>query len=161
MKMGVPFAMIGAIIGEFIASNQGLTWLILYSSSNFDASGLFFFSSRRRHTIWTGDWSSDVCSSDLVPAVHHRAFHHDPGCRHAASGTTGNIIRRSPAGAGILQEAWLWFGTHSRDDLLEFLDEASRAAVVRAHLARELVAAWAESFPSLQVRPETLTGLLR
>src|SRR6266487_5901615 len=25
----------------------------------------FFFSSRRRHTSWTGDWSSDVCSSDL------------------------------------------------------------------------------------------------
>src|SRR5690348_18413137 len=25
-----------------------------------------FFSSRRRHTRWTGDWSSDVCSSDLV-----------------------------------------------------------------------------------------------
>src|SRR6267154_5232578 len=27
--------------------------------------GYFFFSSRRRHTRWTGDWSSDVCSSDL------------------------------------------------------------------------------------------------
>src|SRR6266487_6867012 len=27
--------------------------------------GVFFFSSRRRHTRWTGDWSSDVCSSDL------------------------------------------------------------------------------------------------
>src|SRR5579863_9639065 len=26
----------------------------------------FFFSSRRRHTRWTGDWSSDVCSSDLA-----------------------------------------------------------------------------------------------
>src|SRR6266446_9348623 len=26
---------------------------------------LFFFSSRRRHTILQGDWSSDVCSSDL------------------------------------------------------------------------------------------------
>src|SRR5713226_9827201 len=25
----------------------------------------FFFSSRRRHTRWTGDWSADVCSSDL------------------------------------------------------------------------------------------------
>src|SRR5437763_7387248 len=25
----------------------------------------FFFSSRRRHTIYIGDWSSDVCSSDL------------------------------------------------------------------------------------------------
>src|SRR6266487_4737630 len=28
--------------------------------------GVFFFSSRRRHTRWTGDWSSDVCSSDLL-----------------------------------------------------------------------------------------------
>src|SRR6266581_5115238 len=27
---------------------------------------LFFFSSRRLHTRWTGDWSSDVCSSDLT-----------------------------------------------------------------------------------------------
>src|SRR6266446_9925408 len=26
---------------------------------------IFFFSSRRRHTILQGDWSSDVCSSDL------------------------------------------------------------------------------------------------
>src|SRR5688500_19488624 len=27
---------------------------------------IFFFSSRRRHTRLQGDWSSDVCSSDLV-----------------------------------------------------------------------------------------------
>ena len=26
---------------------------------------MFFFSSRRRHTRYIGDWSSDVCSSDL------------------------------------------------------------------------------------------------
>src|SRR5689334_23486285 len=26
----------------------------------------FFFSSRRRHTRWNCDWSSDVCSSDLI-----------------------------------------------------------------------------------------------
>src|SRR5690606_39605634 len=26
---------------------------------------LYFFSSRRRHTIFSRDWSSDVCSSDL------------------------------------------------------------------------------------------------
>src|SRR5256885_10251156 len=30
----------------------------------------FFFSSRRRHTRLQGDWSSDVCSSDLV-AIRH------------------------------------------------------------------------------------------
>src|SRR5207237_6522700 len=28
--------------------------------------GLFFFSSRRRHTRFKCDWSSDVCSSDLT-----------------------------------------------------------------------------------------------
>src|SRR2546426_2452904 len=28
-------------------------------------SSFFFFSSRRRHTRLQGDWSSDVCSSDL------------------------------------------------------------------------------------------------
>src|SRR5437870_13866326 len=41
----------------------------------------FFFSSRRRHTRWPRDWSSDVCSSDLIRilvvaelvAAHERA----------------------------------------------------------------------------------------
>ena len=28
---------------------------------------VFFFSSRRRHTRYWRDWSSDVCSSDLLP----------------------------------------------------------------------------------------------
>src|SRR6266568_7211315 len=31
----------------------------------------FFFSSRRRHTRWNCDWSSDVCSSDLGIDAHH------------------------------------------------------------------------------------------
>src|SRR5207247_5119525 len=31
----------------------------------------FFFSSRRRHTRSTRDWSSDVCSSDLEPLGRH------------------------------------------------------------------------------------------
>src|SRR5256885_2272397 len=40
---------------------------MLYSISRF-----FFFSSRRRHTRLQGDWSSDVCSSDLLQ-VHQLA----------------------------------------------------------------------------------------
>src|SRR5207247_7900561 len=41
---------------------------------------LFFFSSRRRHTRSTRDWSSDVCSSDLnVSATEIRMLH---GERH-------------------------------------------------------------------------------
>src|SRR5260370_34722863 len=33
---------------------------------------LFFFSSRRRHTRFKCDWSSDVCSSDLVVVARIR-----------------------------------------------------------------------------------------
>src|SRR5688572_33342479 len=32
----------------------------------------FFFSSRRRHTRFDCDWSSDVCSSDLYVLLRHR-----------------------------------------------------------------------------------------
>src|SRR5438105_14072013 len=35
---------------------------------------IFFFSSRRRHTRSTRDWSSDVCSSDLFPVVRDVAI---------------------------------------------------------------------------------------
>src|SRR6267143_6864035 len=31
--------------------------------------GCFFFSSRRRHTRWNCDWSSDVCYYDLADIV--------------------------------------------------------------------------------------------
>src|SRR5690625_5932576 len=34
------------------------------------ACALFFFSSRRRHTRWPRDWSSDVCSSDLTASAY-------------------------------------------------------------------------------------------
>src|SRR5256885_3546242 len=41
-------------------------WLLIF---------FFFFSSRRRHTRLQGDWSSDVCSSDLSyfkPVIFNR-----------------------------------------------------------------------------------------
>src|SRR5690606_1622022 len=42
---------------------------------------VFFFSSRRRHTRFSRDWSSDVCSSDLVTGVtlHRLAGEYDTG----------------------------------------------------------------------------------
>src|SRR5262249_56638393 len=36
----------------------------------------FFFPSRRRHTRWVSDWSSDVCSSDLRRALPARRDAH-------------------------------------------------------------------------------------
>src|SRR5690606_40831532 len=38
-------------------------------------SFFFFFSSRRRHTRFSRDWSSDVCSSDLL-CVEERSNGH-------------------------------------------------------------------------------------
>src|SRR3712207_8396140 len=43
----------------------------------------FFFSSRRRHTRYWRDWSSDVCSSDLPPAS--RGFLLNPEEKHLGS----------------------------------------------------------------------------
>src|SRR5256885_12303767 len=39
---------------------------------------LFFFASRRRHTRLQGDWSSDVCSSDLPSVQGQNIF--QPEC---------------------------------------------------------------------------------
>src|SRR3989442_5086562 len=42
----------------------------------------FFFSSRRRHTRCGRDWSSDVCSSDLIrKKVEHRELRQGQSCR--------------------------------------------------------------------------------
>src|SRR5690242_20919861 len=45
---------------------------------------IFFFSSRRRHTRLTCDWSSDVCSSDLCLST-------DPTCSSFVSEGLGYI----------------------------------------------------------------------
>src|SRR2546430_5899354 len=52
--------------------------------------GFFFFSSRRRHTRFDCDWSSDVCSSDLAVGSQHRSFDPDIPLR----------LSEGPAGCG-------------------------------------------------------------
>src|SRR5688500_20175829 len=63
----------------------------------------FFFSSRRRHTRLQGDWSSDVCSSDLLqrhaqPLLDQDARAVDvlePGDQVAAGGERGGPVREA------------------------------------------------------------------
>src|SRR6267143_6128849 len=50
----------------------------------------FFFSSRRRHTRWNCDWSSDVCSSDL----------NQPGVLEPAKRDQHDVEGRGPAQDG-------------------------------------------------------------
>src|SRR2546429_3706951 len=69
--------------------------------------GFFFFSSRRRHTRCSRDWSSDVCSSDLeamaigLPTV---AFDCPSGPRELADGGDAAIIVK-PGDVDMLAEA--------------------------------------------------------
>src|SRR5690625_2985288 len=53
-----------AITKVFAVNGSLITMSISMASANI--SVLFGLSSRRRHTRWPRDWSSDVCSSDLI-----------------------------------------------------------------------------------------------
>src|SRR5690606_41805118 len=64
----------------------------LLTSERLNTASLFFFSSRRRHTRFSRDWSSDVCSSDLP----RRA----PGLRTGAEAGAGH-----PRGATAFRAA--------------------------------------------------------
>src|SRR5256885_5553840 len=49
---------------------------------------IFFFSSRRRHTRLQGDWSSDVCSSDLTGVNDSGEFTGSTACGSDLSANT-------------------------------------------------------------------------
>src|SRR6266550_571332 len=61
---------------------------------------IFFFSSRRRHTRCSRDWSSDVCSSDLTDAIAKAGINIDGYCA-VPSGKDGKgtfrVITKDPA----------------------------------------------------------------
>src|SRR2546426_8548040 len=87
----------------------------------------FFFSSRRRHTRLQGDWSSDVCSSDLraqVDALHGRGVDVDlvERARRREVGQVGgadlerDVVALRPGGVEV--------GAHGRlDDVSERAQE--------------------------------------
>src|SRR6267142_4585423 len=59
----------------------------------------FFFSSRRRHTILTCDWSSDVCSADLNAAIQAQSggVQAQAAAENALSGTLRQLFALSEA----------------------------------------------------------------
>src|SRR3989454_9069933 len=75
---------------------------------------VFFFSSRRRHTRLQGDWSSDVCSSDLTAAELAR-------------------FRRAQLAARAAELVALW------DDRLEPRDDEATARLARRASERQAV----------------------
>ncbi len=41
LKISVPYALIGAVLGEMIAANRGLGYLVQFSGAQFDTAGVF------------------------------------------------------------------------------------------------------------------------
>src|SRR5690606_40937251 len=71
---------------------------------------LFFFSSRRRHTRFSRDWSSDVCSSDLKCANHTTQYTTEMGrCCYAgtASSSSPSFITATNGNTASINNATL------------------------------------------------------
>src|SRR3712207_4546139 len=60
---------------------------------------IFFFSSRRRHTRYWRDWSSDVCSSDLCFETSRPTTHSDP--TYEVDGVTHYCVANMPGAVPI------------------------------------------------------------
>src|ERR1039457_1985048 len=67
---------------------------------------IFFFSSRRRHTRLQGDWSSDVCSSDLYTVMLPGSVENTPGAdRNSVKDSEGTVQQDKDTGKKIEEGA--------------------------------------------------------
>src|SRR6266853_1242338 len=70
-KGGICMSSRAEALGRYVACGLALPLVALAADP---VGGFFFFSSRRRQTSFDCDWSSDVCSSDLLQrSVRHVA----------------------------------------------------------------------------------------
>src|SRR5438309_9771563 len=75
----------------------------------------FFFSSRRRHTRWNCDWSSDVCSSDLGSGPTGPARACDGAPAPPAAETPANACRLRDTGpCPETDSPWLFLRSEER-----------------------------------------------
>src|SRR5690606_40219436 len=85
----------------------------------------FFFSSRRRHTRFSRDWSSDVCSSDLAGSLGHGIGGPERGLRDLADRAEVQLVDLD--GGVVLAE---------RELALVLLVEGAHGPLERAEIGR-------------------------
>src|SRR3712207_6870798 len=76
---------------------------------------IVFFSSRRRHTRYWRDWSSDVCSSDLVMTDPSSVRHSE---RHGTGRSASFTLVSSAAASRDAAKRVLGIVAHARNRLL-------------------------------------------
>src|SRR5438132_9720738 len=104
------------------------------------APSLFFFSSRRRHTISLCDWSSDVCSSDLLVGPRHKLDRpHDGDLDPQARELVG--VHRNEAGVaeGRRDRA----RRHGMVERMDGMDRADAARSEERRVGKEWRGRWA------------------
>src|SRR5256885_2728432 len=83
----------------------------------------FFFSSRRRHTRLQGDWSSDVCSSDLeVDQKYYLTL------RHGVAADVRYLITPNPSSLLLLAEKLTAFADNLIHDVRKGTVKIGRAS---------------------------------
>src|SRR5256885_16928438 len=96
----------------------------------------FFFSSRRRHTRLQGDWSSDVCSSDLVKyqrSNQNTNIHQRPIVKRGDKLAKGDVVADGAStdlgeiaiGQNMLIAFMPWNGYNFEDSILIKIGRAS------------------------------------
>src|SRR3712207_580329 len=93
-------------LGEFVSSARCHVVILAEEV----LSHIFFFSSRRRHTRYWRDWSSDVCSSDLKGEVASLRTEWIPMANVPAVSDRGDVVferLRSSSGWRSLEAEWL------------------------------------------------------
>src|SRR5712691_12484559 len=92
----------------------------------------FFVSSRRRHTRFDCDWSSDVCASDLFASCaicHYGRDKSDRGVHLVqitnAAGQTEQVLRKTPSLLKAHAD-----GPYGADGRFATVQEAAHAAIV-------------------------------
>src|SRR2546422_5901636 len=107
----------------------------------------FFFSSRRRHTRCSRDWSSDVCSSDLAADRPHAAG--PQGGRGLISGVALVAKPAGPTSHDVVEQVRRALGT-DRVGHLGTLDPFAVGLLVilagRATRLASYAAAWTKSY---------------
>src|SRR5438309_2097140 len=116
-------------------------------------SCFFFFSSRRRHTRWNCDWSSDVCSSDLetyVPARRGQAASGPEEVTDSAVTTRAVIVSAKGAARWQAGHPWIY-----RADIYDEPRDASGIVTVTDRRGRHLGQALYS--PTSEIRLRLLT----